>query len=163
MIRRIWKWLMGERIRVTGDFPPLHYLDKYPNWENALDEEGIEGQDETTLRPAEDQSVITTDTSFTAGEIIFGNGRRFIAILEVPWGRLDAATAFENKHPAWYAFNSRVDKKWITCLADQLPKIVEVHDATIFPLSITSRLPSEITGKPHHIIVAADGTVKDLG
>ena len=165
MTHWLWKWLMGERIRVTGDFPPLHYLEKYPNWENALDEEDVEGQDETTLRPAKIQNIITTDTTFTAGDLTSSNGRKFLAILEVRFfsGQLDGVTAFRDSEPLWYVFYSRVEKKWITCMAGQLPKIVPVQDMSIFPLTIKSRLPREITGKPHHIVVQADGSSEDFG
>ena len=164
MSREFCEWLTSKRIRVTGDFPPLRYLDKYPNLENALDEEGVEGQDETTLRPARVQRVITTDTTFTAGEVFSGDGRRFIAILEVPnWGRLDGVTTFGDGKPVWYVFYSRAEEKWITCVAAQLPKIVRAPDVSIFPLIIKSRLPNEMTGKPLNIVVQADGSAKDFG
>jgi hypothetical protein len=161
---RSLKLTMGERLRFTGGFPPSQYWDRYPNWENALDEEGLPDQDETTLRPSDVQDCITTDTTFTVGEVITGDGRRLRALLEVPyWGRLDGVTAFHSEQTVWYVFHSNVEKKWITCVANQLPKIVPVDDTSIFPLTIKSRLPREATGQPHHVIVHADGSAQQLG
>jgi hypothetical protein len=40
--------MADQDLRFTGDFPPLDVLERLPNWENALDEEDVEGQDETS-------------------------------------------------------------------------------------------------------------------
>jgi hypothetical protein len=48
---------------------------KYLNWEYALDEEEIDDQDETTIRPAANQSQIDEDITFTAGDVTTVDGR----------------------------------------------------------------------------------------
>ena len=50
-------------LRFTGEWPPVELWAEQPNWEYALDEEDVQGQDETTLRPAADSSVVGPDTT----------------------------------------------------------------------------------------------------
>ena len=66
---------MEERLRFTGNNPPVGLWPRYPNWQNAYDEEGVPGQDETTLRPADNQQVIDDDVSFSAGDAALANGQ----------------------------------------------------------------------------------------
>src|SRR5262245_52114629 len=49
---------MEERLRFTGENPPLSLWARFPNWQNAIEEETFPGQDETTLRPADNQQTI---------------------------------------------------------------------------------------------------------
>ena len=72
---------MNANLRFTGENPPPELLSEYPNWENAYDEEGVEGQDETTLRPAENQSVIEEYTSFAAAEVVLNSGQKCPALI----------------------------------------------------------------------------------
>jgi hypothetical protein len=153
---------MKDRIRVTGDWPPQQYWDQYPNWENAYNEEGEDDQDETTLRPSLVQSYIHEDTTFTVGEVKSADGQTMVAILTVPGGKLEEANAFANGHGVWSIFYSRVKAKWLTCDYRHMPKIVEVNEPNIFPLTIRSRLPREPGGKPIHIAVCGDGSSEDV-
>ena len=41
--------------RYTGEWPPLKVLEEIFNWDYALGEEHIKGQDETTLKPERNQ------------------------------------------------------------------------------------------------------------
>lgn len=56
------------KLRFTGEWPPPDLWKEYPNWEPALEEEGEPGQDETTLRPGEEQRFVI-GFGFTAGEV----------------------------------------------------------------------------------------------
>jgi hypothetical protein len=59
-------------LRFTGEWPPQSLWSKYPNWEYALDEEDEPGQDETTLRPSENQSNIDDDVAFEGAHDMSG-------------------------------------------------------------------------------------------
>ena len=40
-----------QKLRYTGCLPPPEVLAEFANWVFAVDEEDVEGQDETTIRP----------------------------------------------------------------------------------------------------------------
>jgi hypothetical protein len=153
---------MGERLRVTGDWPPRAYWERYPNWENAYDEEGEEGQDETTLRPSPVQDYIHEDTTFTVGQVKSADGQTLEALLTVPSGELEEANAFADDHGVWTIFYSSVKRKWLVCDYKQMPKIVELDEPRIFPLTIKSRLPRQRRGKPFHVVINADGSSAEI-
>ncbi len=73
---------MPESLRFTGDWPPAQYLEQYPNW----GKEGEENQDETTLKPSDEQSYIDDETAFTVGDATFADGRVCLAIIQVDYG-----------------------------------------------------------------------------
>jgi hypothetical protein len=75
--------MTASNLRFTGEWPPVELWAEHPNWEYALDEEDVPGQDETTLRPAKDASVVGPDTAFTAGEVMQADGTRLPALIEV--------------------------------------------------------------------------------
>ena len=66
-----------RRLRYTGRFPPLREL-RFANWELALDEEGRRRQDETTLRPALEQSHVSRETAWTVAEMRLAGGDRHL-------------------------------------------------------------------------------------
>jgi hypothetical protein len=68
-------------LRFTGRLPTEAAMRQFPNWEFALEEEGLPDQDETTLRPGEDQSVIDWDTACTAAIATTPNGTELMVIL----------------------------------------------------------------------------------
>ena len=152
---------MGKKLRFTGEWPPFALLAKYPNWEFALDEEGEEGQDETTIRPAANQTVIDDITAFTAGTAVLADGRSFPAILEVPhqlrlgfhdyilWPRVDV---FINKKNIWRLEYSPDAESWEPRDETWLPESeripLNMEDPTVFPLVVTSNLTVQGPGQP---------------
>lgn len=74
--------MMDERYRFTGEWPPVSLLQRFPNWEYALDEEEVDGQDETTIRPEEQQTRISANTAYTGAKAHFADGRILDAIVE---------------------------------------------------------------------------------
>jgi hypothetical protein len=70
----------NSQLRFSGWHIPLEHWDEHPCWEFALNEEGREGQDETTMRPC-DEPLITEDTDAAAGYAIGANGKRFPAMV----------------------------------------------------------------------------------
>lgn len=65
--------------RLTGRQPSPAQLEKWPNWRHCHDEEDEAGQDETTMRPDDEQSVIGAETTGTAFRLSTADGRRFLA------------------------------------------------------------------------------------
>jgi hypothetical protein len=74
--------MAGTRLRFSGWHIPFEHWDEHPCWEFALDEEGREGQDETTMRPC-DEPLITKFTDVAAAYAIAANGDRFPAMVSL--------------------------------------------------------------------------------
>lgn len=147
---------MKSELRITGDNPSPEQLEAFPNWENALDEEDVEGQDETTLRPAEDQTVIGEYVSFTAGTVWMREGdaeRAFPAILEPEPGGVFAVQFFVDED--W----QRVTRKWVAHGTFDGWEIFqdEGSEVIFFPMKVESRLPHHASGQRFRLMIAADG------
>jgi hypothetical protein len=76
-----------DSLRFTRENPPQHFLARFPNWEFALDEESVDGQDETTIRPEAQQSCIANVTAYTVGVIHFANDLEMPAFIAIIGGR----------------------------------------------------------------------------
>ncbi len=141
---------MENKYRYTSKWPPLAVLKKYPNWEHALDEEGVEGQDETTLRPEIEQIYITDDTAFTAGRVTQADGTIIDAIIELIDGTAYGVDVFINTSTTWRVVNSPsgwipFDQNWLP-EKDRMP-VVKLTDKSIFPMQVSTILPVKATGK----------------
>src|SRR5688500_14967146 len=108
-------------LRFTGENPPPEIWGEYPNWRNAYEEEGMNGQDETTLMPDEIKTHIRKYTSFTTGIARFNDGREFPAFLAVGEGRIDGCDVYQTANP-WRVIYNRPDKRWTPFLAEWLPE-----------------------------------------
>jgi hypothetical protein len=149
---------MRKKYRYTGEWPPLHVLNEFPNWEYALDEEGIEGQDETTIRPELEQNHITRNTVFTAGKVTQADGSAREAILTLINGDIDAVDIFINETDCWRVY--RTPSGWQPFEEDWLPEnqrmpVVLLTDSSVFPLHVRSVLTMGGTGKPLEIVIRA--------
>jgi hypothetical protein len=139
---------MEEHLRFTGENPPLRLWTQYPNWQNAYDEEGLPDQDETTLRPSDNQHTIDDDVSFTAGIAVLANGQSVPALLGMVAGNLDAVYVYPAP-PAercWLLSADPLSRRWIAMNQDWLLQAgdmlrVPVGDTSVFPLRVRSRLP----------------------
>ncbi|MBV9851882.1 MAG: hypothetical protein JO250_19620 [Armatimonadetes bacterium] len=143
---------MVEKLRFTGDWPPQQYLNQYPNWSNAWDEEEEEDQDETTLRPSDEQGYIDEETAFTVADATLADGRTFLAIVQVDYGDPQEIDVFEAESP-WRLRFSLPDQKWVPFVQSWLPMpqrmpSVSPNDSHIFPLRVVSRLPKTPGGAP---------------
>lgn len=142
---------MTEKLRFTGVWPPLQIAKKYPNWEYALDEEDVKGQDETTIRPEAQQIAISDDTAYTMARAKQADGTDRMAIVAIVGGGIVAVDVYINARDAW-----RVGKngdKWEPFIQTWLPEkdrmpFVSLNDAGIFPLRVTTILPADETGRP---------------
>lgn len=144
-----WK-NMANKYRYTGEWPPLEVFKKYPNWEYALDEEGVEGQDETTLRPELEQNYITDDTAFTAGRVKQADGTIRDAIIELIDETAYGVDVFINTSTTWRVVKSPsgwipFDQNWLP-EKDRMP-VVKLADKSIFPMQVSTILPVKGTGK----------------
>lgn len=152
-------------IRFTGEWPPPELLTEYPNWENALDEEGVDGQDETTIRPADDQSRIGEYVAFTVGKVSLADQRELVAIVELGMDGVVGLNVLLNHE--WFYLTRSVDKfnqflEWKPIVEDWLPEkerspSLDVTDSSIFPLQFVSRLPYYATSKQIKLVITLGG------
>lgn len=144
--------MTAEHLRYTGEWPPQDILERYPNWEYAHDEESIEGQDETTIRPSAVQSDLASGVAYTAGSVTQANGERLPAILELESGKIEGVTVYTRGAWAWALRRLGRAGAWTPITYEWLPESerppsIELSDPTVFPLVIESKLPASI-GKP---------------
>jgi hypothetical protein len=131
-----------------------------------LDEEGEDGQDETTLRPSENQSVIAQYVSFTAATAWLNDGRKCPAIIEMIY---DAEGLQFYLEGLWYRVVRRSNRtgqfeRWEPYVENWLPEAerhsppLSLADETVFPLRFASRLPFHKTSSLIRIKIFADGS-----
>jgi hypothetical protein len=157
---------MPRPLRFTGENPPLDLWTEFPNWRNAYDEEGIPGQDETTLKPDEDQTSVSKNTSFTTGKVRFRDGREFPAFLAISNNRIDGCDVYETSEP-WRIYYSYPDKRWLPFLAEWLPAAerppaISFENDSVFPLIIEMVIPWTAGAKPSVYEVSTDGIQQEL-
>jgi hypothetical protein len=155
---------MRDPLRITGDWPSPVLLDRYPNWENALDEEGVEGQDETTLRPSDDQTVIGASVPLSAGTVWLNDGRACPAIIEMVEGVGGVNFQLDGQ---WFRVIRWADRagqfdRWEPYVEDWLPEkercpSVSLADARVFPLRFATRLPHYKTSSLIKVEILSSG------
>lgn len=158
---------MAKKLRFTGEFPPVKLRIRFPNWEYALDEEGEEGQDETTLRPAANQKCIDEYTAFTTGTATFADGRSLPVFLCVYHGPVscEGVDVFINASDSWKLTRDYRTRCWSPFEQAWLPPeerqpVVSMEDPAIFPLEIRSTLPLQSSGKPFLFSILPDGETR---
>jgi hypothetical protein len=159
---------VSEKLRFTGESPsPMHWK-RYPNWEYALDEEGLAGQDETTLRPSAIQDYIAEYTAYTSGDIICADGTKLPALVGLSHERKpDSIDAFMDNEFAWRIYYSYPERKWIAFRQEWLPESkrlpeVSMTDPRVFPIVVKSRLPRGQSEPPYQFKIYSDGTAESL-
>ena len=152
--------------RYTGACPPPDVIAQFPNWDYALDEEGKDGQDETTIRPEQEQSLITTATGFTGAEVTLASGECLVGLADVGIDGVDGINVFENGD-WWRVFFHRPTRRWRPLIEEWLPEAerrpsVSLDDARVFPLRFITRLPRARGAHPYHIEIRQDGSVASI-
>lgn len=142
--------------RFTGCPPPAELLLRLPNWEFALDEEGVNGQDEYTLRPAVEQGFLSGETTATAVEGRDANGRDIVGLIFVEGMRstgCDSAWIWTDaKGPAVYLYTGRREED------GQFHGLAELLSAGIvLPLELHTRVPLQPGLKCSSVKLDADG------
>jgi len=148
--------------RFTGENPPPELLVRYPNWDYALDEEDVEGQDETTLKPEEQQEVIGEFTAFTGGLATLADGRELTALLEVISGEV---WGFEIYDPdgIWRLTYEPDTNRWQPYVESWLPIEQRCHSVSLanerlFPLRVRSTLPRHDSQEAWEVTINRAGT-----
>lgn len=154
------------KLRFSGEWPPPDLWKQYPNWEPALEEEGEPDQDETTLRPSDEQRFVI-DAGFTAGEVEQANRQRLPALLSMS-GEVDGVTAFTSERGGWSIQRLGKPARWVCTIEDWLPEAerspsVSLEDPLVFPLRVRTLLPARETGKPLEFLIRADGRIDVAG
>lgn len=145
---------LDEHPRITGQNPPLHLWDRFPNWQNAYEEETLDDQDETTLRPADNQQAIDDDVSFAAGEAVLAGGQKLPALLALVTGEIDYVYAYPNpsRDECWVLRSDLEGENWVAMNEDWFLEIqgilpVPLQTPGLFPMRVISRLPLASTGR----------------
>jgi hypothetical protein len=151
------------KLRFTGEWPPQSLWERYPNWEYALDEEGELGQDETTLRPSEEQSRVSGNVAFTVGIVVRADGSRLPALLEMISGELSGINVFTSESDSWSVRLLGRPASWKCITNDWLPSeergpVVSPDDTRVFPLHVESHLPLERSGARLAITIVPEGS-----
>lgn len=157
---------MSSNVRITGDNPSPGLLEQYPNWENTIGEEGVEGQDETTLRPSENQSVIAEYVSFTAATAWLNDRGECPAIIEMIYDVAGLQFYLEGQ---WFRLvrwsdRNRRFQRWEPFVEHWLPEtercspLLSLADDKVFPLRFASRLPFHKTSSLIKIKILSDGS-----
>lgn len=152
-------------LRLTGEWPPRTLWAEYPNWEPALDEEGLPDQDESTLRPSGNQTEIGEDVAFTAGEAEQSDGLRLPALVELIDGSAVGVTVFTAEADGWSVRELGHPARWVCIVPDWNPEhdrspSVSFDDLGVFPLLVRSRLALVKTGNPVQFKILPDGTLE---
>jgi hypothetical protein len=133
-------------------------LEKFPNWKQALDEEGERGQDETTLKPDDEQRHIGEQTQSTAADAIFPNGRKHTAVLSATmdlWkGDVEYLSVYGGRS-VWQV--DLCGSRWTASLWAEDTRTP--GDDSVFPLRVVSRVPSILDDRPLSFTLMADGKI----
>jgi len=156
---------MSNNLRFTGANPPTELWRQYPNWRNALEEEGKDGQDESTLMPHEIQTHIGPFTSFTAGTARYVDGREFPVFLAVIENRIVGCYVYDGAVP-WSIYFRGPQKRWLPYRADWLPeaerpRVVSFDDKSIFPLKISMFVPWRMGDVPSVYQISSLGQMSE--
>ncbi|MEY2466656.1 MAG: hypothetical protein QOD03_1177 [Verrucomicrobiota bacterium] len=156
---------MPKALRYTGDWPPPDILRDYPNWVFANDEEGEEGQDETTVKPESQQAFISRETQITAGSLLLADERTLSAIICIESSLPVGVSAFEGRW-SWSVWRNHRTTLWRPATQDYLPESqrlpsVSLYDSRVFPLRFSTSLPREPRGKSWRIEILPDGTSRE--
>jgi hypothetical protein len=132
---------MSKSHRYTGEWPPIDVLERYPNWEYALDEEGDEGQDETTIRPEPEQRHVTSHTAFTTGTATQSDGTHRRAVLGITFGQVQSVDILVDDNTCWTLI--RMPSGWCQSWLPKEERMLSISltDPHIFPLHVISDLP----------------------
>jgi hypothetical protein len=157
---------MDKKLRFTGEWPTPKYWGEFPNWDYALEEEGEDDQDETTLKPADIQNYIDECTALTAADAECADGSRLPALIELIY-EPSAVNVFIDDKDAWRVVYHRPSKRWEAFIQDWLPESergpeISMEDPKVFPLVVKSRLRRTPGGEPFHFTIYPDGSSKDF-
>jgi hypothetical protein len=139
-------------------------LERFAVWEYALDEEGEEGQDETTVRPVPMQGSLDPDDGpFIARAILnLADGTRLTGYLNTPFeGDSDLSTL----QPVVVVPEGQVGFWWgmiepsAADIAESYQRLGKTSPSQVFPLRFESDVPmadGPVTGEIHGFVILED-------
>lgn len=130
-----------SKIRYTDQFPPVDIVIKYPNWTDCLDEEAVEGQDESTIRPDKVQNIIGDGALYTAAKVIYPDGSEHIGLLFAAACLNDDGpeTLFILEPEFEWGIEILDDNEWVE--SDLTENTISSKDKTRLPMMVKSLLP----------------------
>jgi hypothetical protein len=153
----------ARSLRYTGENPPVEVLAKYPNWVNAYDEEDVEGQDETTLKPEDVQAHVTDETTFTAGDIVFADGTTLPVLISLLSGEVTGFCVY--RVPEWPYLSHDAEWNLWSVLPDygsqDRDRSEQWWKTQRFPAQLASRLPFLSTGTRWELAIDEHGMVAE--
>ena len=132
-----------EKYRYTGEWPPIEILEKFSNWDYALDEEDVEGQDETTIKPQENQIEVDSATCGSVADISLPSGEKTHGVVVLADKDILFVDFLFNKK--WHRIEKKKDV-WIPLYEEWLPverraPKFDIKDGRFFPMEVISRVP----------------------
>jgi len=150
-----------QKLRYTGPcLPPPEVLAEFPNWVFAVDEEDVEGQDETTIRPESQQLYISAETEFTAADVTLASGAVHPTIITMEDKKPQAE---ERKPQALDVWNGNGWWGMVNC--GESWRVSEdwgarSDDPKVFPLRVDARLKWS-NGSRLSFTIHSDGSMKE--
>jgi hypothetical protein len=136
--------MKGMKIRKQCCELTLDDLSKFPVWEFALDEEGVEGQDEGTVRPCEISAALDPSerTLIVRAEFTLADGTKMSGWLTPPvqgddsLGTLQPVIITERGHVGFWHGMRAPDVKGLAQSYERLGR----DAARVFPVQVTSNV-----------------------
>jgi hypothetical protein len=151
----------NSTLRYSGWHIPIEHWDEFPCWEFAFDEEGDEGQDETTTRPCAEQQI-TESTNIVAGYAIIGTGERFPAIIGLRNATtVDHVMIYLERKIGGQVVEFGWTKKILLESGWKPVWTSEKFEEALLPIKVVSLATSKQTGVPLSIVI--DGVTQHTG
>ena len=167
-----------KKLRFTGESPPLRLWRQYPIWEYCLGEEGVPGQDETTIRPSKAKYWIPRrgfDIAEVFGEAYLADGRVFPASLGIAGDRARYFTVcfnppmvdapnfwqliYKDELQRWQPDNDpAADWVFAHFFPGKVRPVVKLSDAAIFPLTMQTFAPKDRGTRSWRMTIKPDGS-----
>jgi hypothetical protein len=136
---------------------------EHPVWEFCLDEEGLEGQDETTVRPSElcQLPANTLGAFLIAADVVFGNGTHAPGYLYSDEHDVISASpaAFINDKRVLFQIPGRLPDEKIDECKRRYYDALGMNIDSVFPVSFQSLIP--VNGRPMKFVL--DGFIFNGG
>jgi hypothetical protein len=131
------------RTRKPIDSLSLKDLDAYPIWEFCIDEEGVEGQDETWVRPVKAKSIPRNQYSLNvSADLTAANGdgfRGFVGVTTIK-GKVEISGGVILNGPKPYLFIPNPEFFLYKKESQQLAANLGIHRSKLFPISYSLRV-----------------------
>lgn len=152
--------------RYTGVLPPIDVIQSFTTWEFCLDEEGVEGQDESTIRPQDTSGILTCETNACSVRIQLANGLVTYGLIWMSDYNIESMRFHMNQSYAWLVKEfecpqwTTSERKWGTALGGIS---LDLREDTVFPMKVTLLCANAAELDTHWFFIGIDGHIGDLG